>query len=299
MMRGGTAGRRHAEHARARREAVRLRGIFRGKNDGGGAVVDAGCIAGRDGAGIAHDRFELLQIVERSVGPRMLVLVDGDRPRFAAWRRDRHDLFGEIAGGDSLAGALLRAQREGVLIGARDLEFLGDVLAGLGHRVDAVLRFEHRIDEAPAERGVVDFRRAGECLAGLAHDEGRARHRFDAARDGEVHFAAADGARGVADRIEPGGAQPVDSDAGDFVGQAGQQQRHAGDIAVVLAGLIGAAENDFVEPRPVGLGVAGNQRLDRNRGEIVGADLGERAAVAADRCARGIADEHLPHRSTP
>ena len=71
------------------------------------------------------------------------------------------------------------------------------------------------------------------------------------------------------------------------VRQSGQQQRHARDVAIVFAGLIGAAEEDFVEPRPVGLGVAGNQRLDWNRGEIVGAHLGERAAVAADRrCAR-------------
>ena len=33
----------------------------------------------------------------------------------------------------------------------------GDVLAGLRHRIDAVLRLHQRVDEAPADRGVVDL----------------------------------------------------------------------------------------------------------------------------------------------
>ena len=82
-------------------------------------------------------------------------------------------------------------------------------------------------------------------------------------------------------------------------GSPAKQQRHAGDIAVVLAGLVGAAEEHFVEPRPVGLVVAGDQRLDRHRGQVVGAHLGERAAVTADRGARGIADKDLSHRTLP
>ena len=136
----------------------------------------------------------------------MLVLVHSDGTGFAAGRRDRHDLFGEIAHGCGLASALLRTQRECVLVGPRHLEFLGDVLAGLGHGIDAVLRLEQRIDEAPAERGVVNLRRARERLAGFAHDEGRPRHQFDAAGDGKVHLAATNGASGIADRVEPGGA---------------------------------------------------------------------------------------------
>ena len=51
------------------------------------------------------------------------------------------------------ARALLAAHRERVLILARDLELLGHVLAGLGHRIDAVLRLEQRVDEA---LGVLD-----------------------------------------------------------------------------------------------------------------------------------------------
>ena len=83
---------------------------------------------------------------------------------------------------------------------------------------------------------------------------------------------------------------------GNGVRQAGKQQRHARDIAVVLAGLVGAAEQHLVEPRPIDFGVARDQRPDRSSGEIVGANLGERAAVAADRGARCVADENLSHR---
>jgi hypothetical protein len=104
------------------------------------------------------------------------------------------------------------------------------------------------------------------------------------------------GARGVTHRIEAGGAQPVHGDAGDPVRQPGQQQRHACDIAVVLAGLVGAAEKDFIQPRPVGLCIAGDQRLERDRGEIVGPYFGERTAVAADRGAHRIANKNLAHR---
>src|ERR1043166_4732412 len=93
----------------------------------------------------------------------MLVLVDYDWSGLAARRLDRDDLLGEISARDRLAGALLGAPREGVLIGAGDLKLLGHVLAGLRHGVDAVLRLHHWIDEAPADRGVVHFRvaRAG------------------------------------------------------------------------------------------------------------------------------------------
>ena len=81
------------------------------------------------------------------------------------------------------------------------------------------------------------------------------------------------------------------------VRQAREQQGHARDITIVLAGLVGAAEINVIEARPIGLGVARNQRPDRHSREIVGADLGERAAIAADGRARRIADENIPHRS--
>ena len=122
---------------------------------------------------------------------------------------------------------------------------------------------------------------------------------FDAAGDGKIHIAGADRPRRIADRVEPGGAEPVDGQPGDGVGQSGQQQRHARHVAVVFACLIGATEEDFIELRPVGLRMARDERPDRNRGEIVGANLRECAAVPADRGARRITNENLAHGSLP
>ncbi len=82
---------------------------------------------------------------------------------------------------------------------------------------------------------------------------------------------------------------------GTLCGKPGQEQRHARDVAVVFAGLVGAAVKHLVELFPVDMGVALLQRAQRHRGQIVGAHLGERAAEAADRRARGVADEDFTH----
>ena len=49
-------------------------------------------------------------------------------------------------------------------------------VAGLRHRIDAVLLLHRRVDEAPADRGVVDGVRPREGGLGLGHHERRARH---------------------------------------------------------------------------------------------------------------------------
>src|SRR5216683_2684888 len=122
----------------------------------------------------------------------IFVLVHANGSGLAAGHRHRGDLLGEIARRDGLSGALLRADRERVLIGARYLEFLGDVLAGLGHRIDAVLRLHQRIDEAPADGGVVNIGRARKRFRRLAHHERRPRHRFDPAGNGKIDLAGTD-----------------------------------------------------------------------------------------------------------
>ena len=81
---------------------------------------------------------------------------------------------------------------------------------------------------------------------------------------------------------------------GTSTGRPGQQRGHAGDVPVVFARLVGAAEDHIVDP--VGRkGGAVEQAADRGRGEVVGADLGERAAGAADRGADGVEDVGVGH----
>src|SRR5207244_4072100 len=81
--------------------------------------------------------------------------------------------------------------------------------------------------------------------------------------------AAAHRVAGAGDRGQARRAESVDGHAADALRQPRQQDRHAGDVAVVLARLVGAAEPDVLE---LVLGNAGalDGRADRNRGQVVG-----------------------------
>src|SRR6185312_278032 len=194
---------------------------------------------------------------------------------------------------------LLAAQRERILILARDAVLRGHVFGGLAHGLDAIQRLQRRIDEAPTHRGVLDQLIAGERRGRLAHHERRTRHRLDAAGDRQFQLTGTDASRGATHRIHTGAAQAIERHARHLDRQAGQQQAHARDVTVVFAGLVGAAEKYFVDLLGIQPRVARQQRLQRHRAEVVGTDAGERAAVAADRGADAIDNEYLAHHSAP
>ena len=73
------------------------------------------------------------------------------------------------------------------------------------------------------------------------------------------------------------------------------QRRHSGEVAIVLAGLVGAAEDHVVELGPVDARIARDQRPDRERREVVAPDAAERSGVAADRSANVVADIGFGH----
>ena len=98
----------------------------------------------------------------------MLVLLEDRRFAFFRWNRHRNDFVRETALGDRRGCALLASQRECILIEAAYVEFLGDVLRSFGHRVDAVFALHQRIDEAPADRCVLDLRSAREGAVAFA-----------------------------------------------------------------------------------------------------------------------------------
>ena len=60
--------------------------------------------------------------------------------------------------------------------------------------------------------------------------------------------------RGGVDRLQPRAAQPVDGLPADLDREAGEEQRHARHVAVVLAGLVGAAQDDVLDERRVDAG---------------------------------------------
>ena len=177
----------------------------------------------------------------------MLVLVDDERIAFFLRDRDRNDLFRQTSIFHRRRRALLTAQRKSVLVHPRDPEIDGNILGRLGHRVDAIFRLHQRIHESPADGRVVDLRRARKRGLGLAHHERRTRHAFDTAGDHERCFSAFDGARGDGDGIHARAAQPIDGRPRDLVRHSREQQRHARHVAVIFAGLVGAAVDDFVD----------------------------------------------------
>ena len=210
---------------------------------------------------------------------------------------DRDQLVVEAAGLVRGRPALLGLEREGVLVIARDAVALGDVLAGLAHRLEWEHLLQLRIGEAPPERGVVDrLVAAREPVLGLPQHERGPAHRLDAAGDEEVPVARRDRMRSGGDRRQPGRAQPVDRHAGDRLGQPREQHRHARDVAVVLAGLVGGAEVNVLDLSGVDAGTA-HRLADHNRRHIVWTDVRECAAIAPDRRAHRRQDYSSTHAS--
>ena len=210
---------------------------------------------------------------------------------------DRHDLPVEPAGLDRRDRALLALEREGVLALAAHAPALGDVLRGLAHGIRVVALGQPRVHEAPAERRVGELARAAVPGAlGLELDVRGAGHRLDAAADEDVAVADRDRVRRGVDRLEPRPAQPVDRQPAHLDREVGEQQGHPRDVAVVLAGLVGAAQDHVLDERRVDAGAVDDRAQDDGR-EVVRADARERAAVAADRRADGLDDPGLADRS--
>ena len=159
--------------------------------------------------------------------------------------------------------------------------------------------FHQRVDEAPADRRVEDIRLAGESLRGLAHHEGRARHAFDTAGDDQIGITTPNRPRGEADSLQTGAAEAIDRHTRNRRRQTREQQRHPRDIAIILAGLIGPAEDNVIDAIPVDPGVTILQHPQTMSAEIVRPDILEHAAVAAERAPGEIADIGVPHGLFP
>src|SRR5439155_27099246 len=132
---------------------------------------------------------------------------------------DRDQLVGEAPLLVGRRPALLRLERERVLVLARDSVALGHVLAGLAHRLERELLLEAGVREAPAERRVPDRPVAArEPGLRLSEDERRARHRLDTARHEYVSVPGRNCVAGAEDGRETGRAEPVDGHARDRLG---------------------------------------------------------------------------------
>ena len=95
---------------------------------------------------------------------------------------------------------------------------------------------------------------------------------LDAAGDVEISVAVCDCAARVDNRVHSRSAEAVDGFSRDRDWQSGEKEGHAGDIAVVLAGLIGVAEYDVGDLVGGDFGVSPHELGDSVCGEVVGAD---------------------------
>ena len=100
-----------------------------------------------------------------------------------------------------------------------------------------------RIGHPPAERRAPQLLVTGGVRpCGLLQHPRRARHALDAAGDHDVGVADGHRAAGAEHGVETRSAQPVHGGARERRRQTRQQHRHPGDVAVVLARLVGVAE---------------------------------------------------------
>ena len=223
------------------------------------------------------------------------VLVTGDQDRVALplGNGHRHDLTVEGPPLDGGNGPLVAGQGKRVLTLAADGPTLDDVLGRLAHRVRVVHGRELRVQEPPAEGRVLEL--AGAAVPGalgLGHHVRRPGHRFDAAGNEHVAVVDRDRVSRRVDRLEAGATEPVHGQACHLDREPREQQRHPGDVPVVLAGLVGAAEDDVLDqgrfdPGPI------DDRPDRERGQVVGPDGREGTAVPPHGGPDGIDDPGL------
>src|SRR5690349_13023320 len=82
--------------------------------------------------------------------------------------------------------------------------------------------------------------------------------------------------------VETRAAQAIDRDAGHALGESGEQERHARDIAVVFARLIRTSQHHVVERVPIRVGMPRTQGPKRFCREVVRPDGRQRAAVPTE-----------------
>jgi hypothetical protein len=171
----------------------------------------------------------------------------------------------------------VRLERVGVELLARQAPLLGDHLGRdpLRHDLPAL---EELLRQVAAVR---------------AHRD--ARHHLDARRDDDVELLGPDGGRGVEVRLHRGAALAVDGRAAHRLRPAGDEGRHAADVPALLADLRDAAHLDVLDLGRVEV-VALDEAVQDLGGELVAADLRERAVPLADRAADGVDDQRVTHR---
>ncbi len=256
-----------------------LRHVLGGQDAGRRTVVESGGVTGGDMASGPERRLEGGQRLHRGAWARRLV---GGRQApaqlgAAGGHRDQRRL--DLAGSQRLGVLALACGAEGVAA------FLGDlgvavvqILRGRAHHqgggVDDFLRDESRVRvDAGAHR----------VMSHVLHTAG----------DDHVVHAHADAAGGSGHGGHRSGAHPVQREAGNRVGQPGEQRDGPPDGQALVTGLGGGRDGAIVDPLRGQLGVAAQQFTDDLDDQVVGSGLGVDALLAGlAEGGTGAVDEH-------
>ena len=194
-----------------------------------------------------------------------------------------------------LRGQVVRRHRERVLPLPADPELVGELLVALAQRGGPLLRHPG-VDQPPAEgRRHQRLVAGGEAAGRLRQYPRRSAHGLDPARDDEVRVARLHQPGRVHRCLQAASTEPVDGQAGDAHGQSRQQHGHPADVAVVLAGAVGATEDHVVDPCRVDLGRTVEQAAHDRRRQVVGSAAGQGPGVPAERRADTGIEERVAH----
>jgi hypothetical protein len=158
---------------------------------------------------------------------------------------------------------------ESVLGFARNSVLLGEDLRTFTKR-NCSLGGHRRIHHSPAKSRRVQFGvSAWQHFFSLRQDPRRTAHRLNAARDGHVRVADFQRSTDLDHRFHSRSAQSIDRCTGHRDREAGQQDRHARDVAIVLPGTVRITENDVVDSSGIKFPMSIEKRSKRPGREIV------------------------------
>jgi len=231
------------------------------------AVVDPGRVAGRHAAVLLERGAQPAQRFRRRVGTDRFVAIERYRRAFLLRDLDRDDFVGEPALARRVRGLAMALGGVLILVGAPDLEVLGDVLAGHPHvalleRAPQAI-VDHRIDER-AVAHAQPLANSREQVRGVAHG-------FHAAGDGDVDVAGGNALRREHHRLQAGAAHLVDRHRRDVIGQAAVERRLPRRV-LSFAGGDHVAHDALVHGAGIDAGaahrLAHRNRAKRGRGEL-------------------------------
>jgi len=201
----------------------------------------------------------------------------------------RQDFILELAGFLRGFRFQLRLQRELVLLGARDLVFLGHVFGRGAHVVLVVdvpqAVHDHRVDRLEVAHA--------EAVARTVDDVRRGAHVFLAAGDDDLGVACLQRLRRQVGGFQAGAADMVDGEAGNGIRQARLDDRLARRV-LADAGSQHLAEDGFADQVRIDAGF-GQQALDHMCTQLGRRDLGQAAAEFTHTSTASGHDNYIIH----